>query len=94
MSDTPRTDSMEPYLQPYSDSMAVHVPTTFARQLERELNAVTKERDALKAEVEMLKGLIGAYLDNDGSRVRFDALKLSEVRDELNRELRAMKGEG
>ncbi len=41
MSDTPRTDSMEPYGPPYcgDGAILVHVPKTFARQLERELGA-------------------------------------------------------
>ena len=34
---TPRTDSMEPYNAPYNEDPLVHVPKTFARQLEREL---------------------------------------------------------
>ena len=37
MSDTPRTDSMEPYGPPYNNDPLVHVPKTFARKLEREL---------------------------------------------------------
>lgn len=38
MSDTPRTDSMEPYGPPYNDDDALlHIPKTFARKLEREL---------------------------------------------------------
>lgn len=38
MTDTPRTDSIEPYDAPYTDSAMIHVPAAFARQLERELN--------------------------------------------------------
>lgn len=40
MSATPRTDSLEPYGPPYNglESAMIHVPKTFARQLERELN--------------------------------------------------------
>lgn len=37
MSDTPRTDSMEPYGPPYSEVQEIHVPKAFARQLEAEL---------------------------------------------------------
>lgn len=37
MSDTPRTDSMEPYSPPYTTDPLIHVPRAFARQLEREL---------------------------------------------------------
>lgn len=37
MSDTPRTDGMEPYGPPYKHIPVIHVPKAFARQLEREL---------------------------------------------------------
>lgn len=35
---TPRTDSAEPYGPPYSEVQEIHVPKTFARQVEHELN--------------------------------------------------------
>lgn len=48
MSDTPRTDSMQPYLPPYNEDLLVHVPKTFARQLERELNKANKKIERMK----------------------------------------------
>lgn len=42
MRNTPRTDA-----QCYGDGRHPYVPTDFARQLERELAAVTKQRDRL-----------------------------------------------
>lgn len=38
MSDTPRTDGMEPYGPPYNETPVIHVPKAFARKLEREVN--------------------------------------------------------
>jgi hypothetical protein len=45
MSDTPRTDYYTKRLRSFCDDE--YVPIEFARQLERELAAVTKERDRL-----------------------------------------------
>lgn len=58
MSDTPRTDSMEPYSPPYcgDGALLVHVPKTFARQLERELNAA-------KATIALLEKRLEGYDD-------------------------------
>lgn len=47
MTDTPRTDSIEPYDAPYTDSAMIHVPAAFARQLERELNQWKECAEAL-----------------------------------------------
>ena len=48
MSDTPRTDAEHArFARTWHAGMAIHVD--FARQLERELVAVTAERDALLA---------------------------------------------
>lgn len=54
MSDTPRTDSMEPYGPPYcgDGAILVHVPKTFARQLERELGAAKAQIAALERALE------------------------------------------
>ena len=47
MSETPRTDAME---RPYNNTLAGErsVPMDFARQLERELAAMTANRDRLR----------------------------------------------
>ncbi len=54
MTDTPRTDSMEPYSPPYcgDGALLVHVPKTFARQLERELTAAKAQIATLERALE------------------------------------------
>lgn len=53
MSDTPRTDSMGPYLPPYNESPLIHVPATFARQLERELTKAQADLGASQYELDV-----------------------------------------
>lgn len=53
MNDTPRTDGMEPYGPPYNESPVIHVPKTFARQLERELNQAKLDLMAAQVEADM-----------------------------------------
>lgn len=55
MSDTPRTDSMEPYGPPYNgeESGLIHVPKAFARQLERELNQAQADLGAVQYELDV-----------------------------------------
>ena len=48
MSDTPRTDAI------VNDGKAHYMSLELARELERELNAMTEERDELKEEVKSL----------------------------------------
>lgn len=52
MSETPRTDAI------VNDGKAHYMSLELARQLERELNATTEERDELREEVKSLKETI------------------------------------
>lgn len=54
MSDTPRTDGMEPYGPPYNATPIIHVPKAFARQLEREL---TESKRLALAGYELLEAI-------------------------------------
>ena len=45
MSDTPRTDQMEQHAYWFDDDMTPVCESRFVRQLERELNAMTRDRD-------------------------------------------------
>jgi hypothetical protein len=47
MTETPRTDATEKHAYQFDDDMTPVVDSKFARQLERELADVTKQRDAL-----------------------------------------------
>ena len=60
MSDTPRTDDMVD--QNGLSCQCAELPTCLARQLERELSAVTAERDALKADRETELFQMAGYL--------------------------------
>jgi chromosome segregation ATPase len=79
MSDTPRTEVEHKYffssINGMRDPSRDYVPIDFARQLERELAAVTKERDDALA-------LLGCYkMYKDELNARIEALK--KERDEL-----------
>lgn len=54
MSDTPRTDEREALSEGLHEGWGLRL----ARQLERELNAVTSERDALLQQVKRLKSRV------------------------------------
>ena len=60
VSDTPRTDDMVD--QNGLSCQCAELPTCLARQLERELSAVTAERDALKADRETELFQMAGYL--------------------------------
>ncbi len=51
MSDTPRADAEALKWGPYEGQMNIVLPTSFARQLERELAAVSEERDHLREKI-------------------------------------------
>ncbi len=55
MSDTPRTDGMEPYGPPYNGEKSgfIHVPKAFARQLERELRDTQAQLGAAQYELDV-----------------------------------------
>ena len=53
MSDTPRTDGMEPYGPPYNETPVIHVPKAFARQLERELRDTQAQLGAAQYELDV-----------------------------------------
>jgi hypothetical protein len=57
MSDTPRTDYYTKRLRNLCDDE--FVPIEFARKLERELSAVTEQRDRLAEACKLLMGVIG-----------------------------------
>ena len=61
-SDTPRTDAAEQFVSYFG--WQVHAD--FVRDLERELAAVTRERDEARAEVERLRAELFSVLRGDG----------------------------
>lgn|GEM_PF-4599019 len=64
MSDTPRTDSAEPYGNPYTDSAMIHVPAAFARQLERELTQAQADLGSARRELNAWKQCAQMLADN------------------------------
>jgi len=53
VSDTPRTDGMEPCEPPYNGVPGLHVPKAFARQLERELRDTQAQLGAAQHELDV-----------------------------------------
>lgn len=65
MTTTPRTDSAEPYGQPYSEVQEIHVPKAFARQLETELRVATADLYLWKQMAETLVKHVPGVSDQD-----------------------------
>lgn len=83
MSDTPRTDGMEPYGPPYNETPVIHVPKAFARKLERELRDTQAQLGAAQHELDVwqcmacqMAEVIERTSDRDGELLdKFDKLK-------------------
>ena len=71
MSDTPRTDDQIGY----DGSTMTLIRIEFAKQLERELNAVTKERDAANARIKRLEAAGDAILNANNDDEQYEAMK-------------------
>ena len=96
VSDTPRTDADAAILHLQSDfGLSGYVRADFARQLERELAAVTAERDALQKEVELVIGFQDREADAkrkafaDLSASQQEARRLREALENANEKIRA-----
>lgn len=57
MSDTPRTDGMEPYGPPYNETPVIHVPQAFAELLAEHVPGVSDQDCKALAVFEKLKGV-------------------------------------
>jgi hypothetical protein len=88
MSDTPRTDSEE-------NCYDYSVDIDFARQLERELNAVTAERDALRKAAELGLEYVETELERRKKMVYHGYPSRWELEERYVAEIKAaLRGEG
>ena len=71
MSDTPRTDA-----QGYGDGRHPYVPTEFARELERELAAVTEQRDRLAEAIRKHRDELELTSGDAVDRILWNTLKV------------------